>query len=274
MQHDPSKMDHGSSIKNSGLRKIDRTRSARTPDRSDIRHIDSSLLNTFSPKKKLYTSRQSTLPATLNASTIFLRRLELENNNLELELAYSEYVSSNAELILEKKIFRDTELTLTNSIKSIYEETKYLQEKFKLLETRIKDIKALSWLNDYVDDVQSHTKDFIDKQKKYEIKDTLAQLDKFLNRFNVLRCENIILPNTIEDVQRFKQTLTDCYSVLQLISDPIEADILEDLTKNYEEFITLHNEILNIKKIVADKICNLQVETLKACSYALSQNDV
>jgi hypothetical protein len=117
----------------------------------------------FSPKRKLHTSRQSTLPSTLNTSNIYLRKLELENNNLELELAYSEYISSHAELILEKKIFQDTEIALTSSIKSLYEDTKCLQEKFKLIETRINDVKALSWLNDYVDDVQSRTKDFIGK---------------------------------------------------------------------------------------------------------------
>jgi hypothetical protein len=64
-----------------------------------------------------------------------------------------------------------------------------------------------------------------------------------------LRCENIVLPNTVEEIEQFKQTLADCYSVLQFISDPIEADLLEYLTTNYEEFVTMYNEILNIKKM-------------------------
>ena len=103
----------------------------------------------------------STVPApNLNATVMNLRKLELENNNLELELAYSEYVASFAELILEKKILKDTEVSFCNSMKSICEDVKSLQEKRKLIETRIRDVRALSCLNDYIDIVQSNTQNF------------------------------------------------------------------------------------------------------------------
>lgn len=116
----------------------------------------------FSPKRKVHTSRLSMMPPSLNASTLNLRKAEMENNpSLELELAYSEYVSSYAELLLEKKNLKDTEVSFTKSINSLQEEVWSLQEKCKLIETRISDIKALSCINDYADIVQINIKHFI-----------------------------------------------------------------------------------------------------------------
>lgn len=131
----------------------------------------------FSPKRKtVHTSRLSAMPPSLNASTINLRKAEIENNpSLELELAYSEYISACAESLLEKKNLKDTEVSLKKSINSLEEETKSLQEKCRLFQTRINDVKTLSCLNDYTDFVQMNTKDFIGKYS------TRAVFNSYLN---------------------------------------------------------------------------------------------
>lgn len=81
--------------------------------------------------------------------------MELEYNNLELELAYSQYVASYAELILEQKCLEDTKVFRDNSMKKNHKETQSLMNKCKLIETRVNDAEVLSYLNDYVDSVQT-----------------------------------------------------------------------------------------------------------------------
>lgn len=86
-------------------------------------------------------------------------------------------------------------------------------------------------------------------QKKYEIKSIVRQLEKLLSRFNILRCENITLPSNEADIQEFKKKLTECCAVLQQISDPTECNAFENVATNYEEFITMFQEIYNAKKM-------------------------
>ena len=74
-------------------------------------------------------------------------------------------------------------------------------------------------------------------------------MEKLLERFNVLRCENITIPNTIEELKEFEKTLKDCQTVLQQISNPDESEILEHVSENYGEFITMFQEISNVKKM-------------------------
>ena len=86
--------------------------------------------------------------------------MELENNNLEMELLYSEYVASVGENILENKLLKDTEAMYIKSIKQLHEETKSLQEKFKIIETRMNDIRVFSYANDFADNIIQKNKDF------------------------------------------------------------------------------------------------------------------
>lgn len=90
---------------------------------------------------------------------------------------------------------------------------------------------------------------FPDVRKKFKLQQILFHLDKLLNRFNVLCCENIILPNTTEEVLEFKTILRDCDTLLKQISDPTQSDVLDDVVINYEEFVTVFNEIINVKKM-------------------------
>lgn len=89
----------------------------------------------------------------------------------------------------------------------------------------------------------------LDTQKKYEVQNIVRLLEKLLNRFNILRCENVILPSTEEEIREFHKILTDCYEILQQIIDPTESDVFENVATNYEEFITIFQEITNAKKM-------------------------
>lgn len=97
----------------------------------------------------------------ITVSAANLRKLELENNNLELELEYSRFINSHAESILEEKALKDTNSFFCNSIRNIHEDLKSLREKYQLIETRINDVKALHSLSDYIDIVKSNS----EKQK-------------------------------------------------------------------------------------------------------------
>lgn len=82
---------------------------------------------------------------------------------MELELMYSQYIASHAELILEKKKLKEAEESFSKTMLSLREETRILLETYKLLKTRLNDIQAYSDLNDYMDIIQENMKEFISK---------------------------------------------------------------------------------------------------------------
>ncbi|XP_031789623.1 uncharacterized protein LOC100680311 [Nasonia vitripennis] len=284
MQHEQSKI--------TAMKKAERIRNGRTPDRTDVRNLNMSMMSTMSPKRKVHTSRMSMMPPpslnTTNASRLStmpppaslnttssadLRKMQLENNNLELELMYSQYIASYAGLILEKKKLKEAEESFSKTMLSLREETRVLLEKYQALKTRLKDIQAYSDLNDYMDIIQENMNEFINKLEKHGIKDKLSHLEKALSRFNVLQCENIILPSNAEEMKEFQKTLKDCSTTLQQISDPMQADGIENVAGNYEDFMRMYTEFSGVKKIVEEKICNLQADILKTCSHLLSQSN-
>ncbi|XP_058793402.1 uncharacterized protein LOC131665509 [Phymastichus coffea] len=254
------------------LRKNERKRGARTPDRVDVRNVDISTMSLSSPKRSVHTSRMSMMPSSGNSS-VNLRKIELENNNLELELIYSEYVSSYAELFLEQKSLKEDEDSFEISLKKAHKETKSLLENKKSIETRINDIKALTCINDYLDSVQSTFNDCKEKEQKHKTLDILKHLRELLDRFSILRCENIILPSGPEELKQFKKTLNNCSDLLTEINRFFNSNEMETIAAYYREFLLMCKEISSIKKMVEEKIYDLQIENLKSCANLLSQNE-
>ncbi|KAL7293383.1 hypothetical protein TKK_0013149 [Trichogramma kaykai] len=263
----------------SALKRAERTRNNRTisTDRldstrsSDLSNTTLASLN--SPKRKTHLSRHSTMPQNTSTNLANLRKMELENNNLEMELVYSNFAASYIELYLEEKKKKEAEQSSSTLIKNLSKETKSLQEYYYTLTRRMEDIVYLSCLNDYTDLVQQNTKDFKDKIQKWGINDALLQLKNLLKRFNVLRCENMILPNSPEHMQDLEKVLKECLNALKEVSNPEKCELIEKTSSYYEEFVSIYQEIIQIKKIVEEEICYLQIETLKTCSHALSQNN-
>lgn len=64
-----------------------------------------------------------------------------------------------------------------------------------------------------------------------------------------MRCENIKLPTTSEEMMELKETFKNCLSVLQQVGHPVESETLENLASHTEEFSKLHQEISQIKKM-------------------------
>lgn len=89
--------------------------------------------------------------------------MEIEHNNLELELAYGEYIQSMAELVIAKKKLKETETIYGKTIKNLSAEVKSLEEKCHVLEERNNNIKLLSNVNNYEEAVQNHLKDIESK---------------------------------------------------------------------------------------------------------------
>ncbi|KAJ8679641.1 hypothetical protein QAD02_015428 [Eretmocerus hayati] len=249
-------------------------RVGKTPNQDQtLQSMNASILSVCSPKTRKPLSRHSTMPsAFLNASKINLRRIELETTNIDLELAYNDYVASFAELILEKEILKTSEVTLCDSITKLHEETKVLREQFQSLEKRLNDIKIMSSINDYQDLNKKKLTELSKIQKKYETTEILDKLSKTLNRFNVLCCEKVVLPSNSQEMDIFMSTLVQCLDALQAIRDPTKSEVLEFGASNYEHFIDMYRELLESKKIVEKQIRGIQVEVLKKCSHLLTRD--
>ena len=98
----------------------------------------------MSPRRK--TTANATIRTNHISSTIGisnLRKLELENNNLELELMYSNYIASVAEKVLEEKALIETEKKFIKLVKNMHEETKILNNKCRDLKLRNSEIELL-----------------------------------------------------------------------------------------------------------------------------------
>ncbi|KAJ8687431.1 hypothetical protein QAD02_023225 [Eretmocerus hayati] len=253
------------------LRKADRLQRVHSPDRSNLQQLDLNVIHTASPKRKPPGTKTPMSPAS---STLNLRKVESENITLDLDLAYSEYVASCAQLILEKKILKDAESRSVNLMKKIHEETKSLEDKCNLILKRIGDVKLLSCLDNQVDIMKIDLKEFTENLRKHEIQSILQHLMELLNRFNILLCENISLPVEQQEVLEFQKLVSDCCTAVENVKKPSESEMLENITRSYEEFIKMSNEISSIKKIIEGKMFTLQTETLKACSNVLSESEV
>ncbi|XP_014204061.1 uncharacterized protein LOC106636235 [Copidosoma floridanum] len=258
---------HHEQSKGTPLQRIEsnRLKNTKISDSSESRQLDCSTLSVGSPRRKLHPTRASSM--SLNLPNASLRKLEAENYNLDMELAYSDYVASHLELILEKEALRNAEKCFTTSIKNLCEETKALHEKYKLIETRIKEVKAAGHLTDYQDKIAFVVKNVKADLNDCEIITILPQLKNLLNRFNILRCENTILPANKEEVEEFKKVVTECFETLENISDLAECEALENFSENFKAFTTTSQEINSLKKIIEDEIFTVQSETLKTCSH-------
>lgn len=91
------------------------------------------------------------LPAHLSSSNSNLRKLELENTNLELEIDYNNYISSFAELVLEKKLLNKEKESTEMKLRNCQKQTKTLRDKCQISLERIIDTQYLSALNDSVE---------------------------------------------------------------------------------------------------------------------------
>lgn len=77
----------------------------------------------------------------------------------------------------------------------------------------------------------------------------LKPLRQLLDRFSILRCENIILPKTPEEIEQFKEKLDKLNTILTEINSIIKFEELENITADYKEILRLCKEISSIRKM-------------------------
>ena len=84
---------------------------------------------------------------------------------------------------------------------------------------------------------------------KNSIGEILGQLRKLLNKFDVLRCENIIIPENSKELKQLQNLLSECIKILEEIDLPVDPEMMEDARVCYESYNKIYSEILNIKEV-------------------------
>ncbi|XP_054013098.1 uncharacterized protein LOC128894970 [Hylaeus anthracinus] len=196
-----------------------------------------------------------------------------EGNDAELDLLYNEYLQlMMIEVILKKKMEKK-EKQFSSQLAKITEEIDGNEQILFKLKTRKRDIEYLTKLQNDIDSQIINVKKYINSDDITKLQDTLSQLYSLLQRFDVLLCEDIVLPETPKEQMETMQTLKSCVKILQSIMDIIKSqnDTYQSVNNGLKDFLHTHDTIEDYHNRLGKVICKLQTLVLKTVSMSLVQ---
>lgn len=89
--------------------------------------------------------------------------------------------------------------------------------------------------------------EILERYKTFKILDNLGIA---LKKFDVLRSQNIILPKDAETAKEFENIMVNCLVILeQMMSDKKCCNEFDELRKNYEDFVSLYEELRELRQM-------------------------
>ncbi|XP_006620167.1 uncharacterized protein LOC102677942 isoform X2 [Apis dorsata] len=227
---------------------ITNVRAASSHHRSTMMPCDFAIPQNFA-KKKLALDRMSIFSTQ---SLLDVTKMTVpECDDTEMKLLYDQYLQNMMlEVILKKKAKEKAELFLCQ-LATITKEYEHNEDKLFKLKTRERDIINLIKIQNDID----------------------SQIIDVNNYTNLLRCSDIILPETPEEWKETSKTLKLCSENLKSIIDLIgtKNETYQDINIHIKEFVNIINNIENHQERVEKMLCSLQALVLKTASLCLMQ---
>ncbi|XP_076248483.1 uncharacterized protein LOC143188227 [Calliopsis andreniformis] len=206
--------------------------------------------------------------------TISLRQpLERDNESkdTELKLLYDEYLQKiMTEIILKKKLEEKEKLFLSRLATVAKECDSNLEKLFKL-ETRERDIIYLTKIQNDIDAQIIEVNKVTKNENIKMLKSISSQLYSLLQYVDVLRCNNVILPESSEEWNELHKTLKSCNETLKFIMDLIgtKSETYQSLNNDIKDFLNTYNNIQDHHKRLEKELGDLQALVLKTTSLSL-----
>ncbi|KOC67457.1 hypothetical protein WH47_11636, partial [Habropoda laboriosa] len=221
-------------------------------------------------KKGSTMDRMSILPTQTSLDGI----IDSDSDDIELKLLYDEYLQNILTEIILKKKAEEKEKLYLSQLATIAKECEQNEEKLFKLKIRERDIINLTRIQNEVDsqiiDVHNCTKG----EDVKTLENILSQLHSLLRPLDVLRCNNIVLPDTPEEWEETSKLLQSCSETLKSIMDLIgtKKESYETVNNGIKEFVSTANDIEDYQKRLEKELCNLQILVLKTASLSLMQS--
>ncbi|XP_012542871.1 uncharacterized protein LOC105840463 isoform X2 [Monomorium pharaonis] len=225
------------------------------------------------PKRKIIVGKQSIVPSQLSMDTF--KKMDVESKEIELGLLYDEYLQTiMLDLIMKKKTEEKRQLLVTQ-LATVAQEIDQDTKKLIKIKTRERDIINLSLAQKEVDAQLIIITKCINETLKI-VKDMLSKLQSLLEPLDILRCNDIILPETKEEWQEVLEVLKNCSNALKDIVNLIQSKGETYCAVNTElkNFAETYDKIENLQKELEESLCKIQVMILKNASLSLTYNRI
>ncbi|XP_033340295.1 uncharacterized protein LOC117228576 [Megalopta genalis] len=194
-----------------------------------------------------------------------------DDEDTEMKLLYDKYLQSlMAEIIFKQKMQMKEKLAVSQ-LASLAKELDHNKQKLFELQTRERDIIHLNALQNEIDLQTEDVKKYIKSDYIQKIENILSQLHIVLKDCDVLRCDNVILPETPSEWEETIQALKSCCdtlkSIMVIIGPHIDAYL--SVNEDVKDFLNTYNTIEDHHKRLEKEVNQLQALALKTVALSL-----
>lgn len=221
------------------------------------------------PKKKITLDRTSI--SSMQSMADGTKIMDSECNDVELKLLYDQYLQKIMTEIILKKKTEEKEKLFLSQLATIAKEYDHNEEKLFKLKTRERDIINLTEIQNEIDSQILDVNNCTRGEENKILEKILSQLYNLLKPLDILRCDNIVLPETPEEWEETKQALKSCSESLKSIIDLIGTKIesYQSVNEGIKEFVRTLNNIKDHQRRLEKELYELQALTLKSASLTL-----
>ncbi|KAI4488697.1 hypothetical protein M0802_011367 [Mischocyttarus mexicanus] len=218
-------------------------------------------------KKKL--PRKSMLPSSLSMES--LKEEEAHSKDMDLQFLYNDYLLLTMLEHLTENNSKSLKESIVRQSADIDKECAGDEEELNKLKIREKDIMHLSIIQTKLDTQINIMNNYVKNGKIGSVKDIMSQLCTALKPLDILRCNNIILPEESNEWSALNETLKKCKNTLQDIRELINTNLetYENLHKGIKDITSMYNDIEACQKKLDDALQYLQIMVLKQASFSL-----
>ncbi|XP_076225027.1 uncharacterized protein LOC143174679 [Nomia melanderi] len=213
--------------------------------------------------KTCATERISMAPSQLDT--------HIENEDTEISLLYNKYLQNlMTEIILKQKIQEKEKLIITK-LATMAKEVDENKKKLFELKTRERDIIHLTMLQNKIDSQLVDIKKYNKSEDIKKVENILSQLHILLQSYDVLCCDNVILPKTPKEWEETIQAVKSCRDTLKSIIDLIGSrnECYQNVNVGLKDFLNIYNAIKDHHKRLEKDIVELQALALKTSALSL-----
>ncbi|XP_043287132.1 uncharacterized protein [Venturia canescens] len=216
------------------------------------------------PGRQAFVSRQSVIPGLYSANESIGRKPDLPNHDAEIKRLYNTYLQTEAIKILMKSKMEEKEKKNVIKLAALIKEEQEIKKNLSLVKIRTTAVQNLSQLQNTVDDQLFKTTGCLDDLKK-KAKNVLEQLELMLESLDVLKCKNIAIPETVDDMNKIHAQLTDCVVLLSSIKTVIGglSNTLITVNKELEDLKNIFTDLSNCSEKIVRDLEHLQIRVLK-----------
>ncbi|KZC03898.1 PREDICTED: uncharacterized protein LOC107193790 [Dufourea novaeangliae] len=198
-----------------------------------------------------------------------------DNEDVDLNLLYNEYLQNLMTEIILKKKKQKMEKLIVSQLATMAKEIDHNKEKLFELKTRERDIIHLTKLQNEIDSQIAEVKNCTKFESISKLKGILSQLYTLLRDHDVLRCDNVILPETPKEWEETLKVLKSSRDTLKSIMDLIgsENESYLGVNNGIKEFLNTYEHIKDLHKRLEKDILELQAYALKTAALSLMSSN-